>query len=121
MIDQLLAILALPVAQDQSTTETPVVPPKLAPADPEVKPPSLWNMYVLNADDVAFEEVQEVLATVFSFSAEKCHQVAMTAHEQGRALVLNGAKDLVESKLAQARAEANKIGCPQLPFSIEEA
>lgn len=60
-----------------------------------------YHVILENDDHHSMEFVVEVLVKVFSYETEKCIQLMLTAHHQGRAVVWTGPKEVAELKLEQ--------------------
>lgn len=68
--------------------------------------PRLSPMHVIivyNDDDHTFEYVVELFAEVLRYHAQKCVDLAIRIHKEGRTIVWNGTKELGELKIEQLR------------------
>jgi ATP-dependent Clp protease adaptor protein ClpS len=82
--------------------EVEVAPPREETAtNPERSKPKLLPPYavvVLNDDLHSFDYVIHTFQKVFGYAPEKCFQLAMQIHEQGRGIVWSGPKEVAELK-----------------------
>lgn len=82
-------------------------PPAVLPARPDAEidekvrrlPP--YHVILLNDDDHSFEFVVHVLRQVFGYELEKAYTLTMEAHQQGRAVVWTGSKEVAELRVEQ--------------------
>ena len=99
--------LSLP--EDQSATAAAVAEPPVAetprekrsPSKPKKLPPHA--VVVLNDDLHTFNYVIDAFMKVFGYPREKCFQLAMQIHVQGRTVVWSGPKEVAELKRDQIR------------------
>lgn len=78
----------------------------------------LYLILVHNDDTTPFEYVLNILARVFLLSDELAEHVAMTAHQEGRAIVMLRPRDEAKRLIAVAHSRARMDGYP-LSFSME--
>ncbi len=88
-----------------------------APAQPDAAGES-WRVLILNDDKTPFEFVIDTLEAVFMLSEEIADYIALTAHEQGAAVVVIRSRAAAEALASVARARAQAAGYP-LAFSLE--
>ena len=74
----------------EETAKTP------ARSKPKLLPP--YAVVVLNDDLHSFDYVIHTFQKVFGYAPEKCFQLAMQIHEQGRGIVWSGPKEVAELK-----------------------
>jgi ATP-dependent Clp protease adaptor protein ClpS len=87
-----------------AVAEPPAAAPpeeRSAPRKPKKLPPHA--VVVLNDDLHTFNYVIETFMKVFGYPKEKCFQLAMQIHVQGRAIVWSGPKEVAELKCDQIR------------------
>jgi ATP-dependent Clp protease adaptor protein ClpS len=60
-----------------------------------------YNVILMNDDDHSFDFVVMVLRKVYGVTVERGLQLALVAHETGRAVVWTGPKEVAELKLDQ--------------------
>ncbi len=78
----------------------------------------LYLILVHNDDTTPFQYVLDILARVFLLSDEIAEHVAMTAHQEGRAIVMLRPRDEAKRLIAVAHSRARMDGYP-LSFSME--
>jgi ATP-dependent Clp protease adaptor protein ClpS len=76
-------------------------------ARPKKQPP--YAVILLNDEDHSFEFVVETLMKVFGYPAERCYQLTLQVHEQGRGIVWSGTRELAELKRDQIRSAGPDI------------
>jgi ATP-dependent Clp protease adaptor protein ClpS len=91
---------ATAVADAPESVET--VRPEPGRPKPKRLPP--YAVVVLNDDLHTFEYVMETFKKVFGYDTPKCFLLAKTIHEQGRAVVWSGSKEVAELKRDQIRS-----------------
>ncbi len=77
---------------------------KQAPASSRPKRQPPYAVVLFNDDDHSFDFVVETLAKVFGYPLERCYQLTLQIHEQGRGIVWSGTRELAELKRDQIRA-----------------
>ncbi len=85
------AVLDAPVRP--RTADTPTKPRRVPP----------YAVIVLNDDHHTFAYVIETFQKVLGYEVEKCFLLAKQIHEQGRAVVWTGPKEVAELKADQIR------------------
>ncbi|HRQ35413.1 MAG: ATP-dependent Clp protease adapter ClpS [Xanthomonadaceae bacterium] len=87
----------------------------LAPARPEVKPPPLFRVLLLNDDYTPMDFVVEVLQVFFSMNREGATQVMLHVHTRGRGVCGVFTREVAETKVAQvnefSRAHHHPLMC----------
>ncbi|WP_377290088.1 ATP-dependent Clp protease adapter ClpS [Rhizobium sp. SG2393] len=79
---------------------------------PKLERPRLYKVILYNDDYTPREFVTVVLKVVFRMSNEAGYRVMMTAHKLGSAVVVVCAKDIAETKVAEAMDLAKEAGFP---------
>ena len=95
-----------------------VVTTPRAKVAPKVERPRLYKVILLNDDYTPREFVVRVLNAVFRMSEAQAHAVMLTAHRRGACVVAVFARDIAESKAAEATDLGRGAGHP-LTFSTE--
>lgn len=75
-------------------------------AKPELKPPPMYRVILLNDDYTPMEFVVEVLETFFNMNREKATQVMLTVHTQGKGVCGQFTRDIAETKATQVNQYA---------------
>lgn len=88
--------------------ETPTLPDIDEEIITRLLPP--YNVILLNDDHHSMEFVIMVLTKVFSYPVERCFELMMTAHTEGRSVVWTGSKEVAELKVEQVRTFHEKRG-----------
>jgi ATP-dependent Clp protease adaptor protein ClpS len=70
-------------------------------AKPELKPPPMYRVVLLNDDYTPMEFVVEVLEAFFNMNREKATQVMLTVHTQGKGVCGLFTRDIAETKATQ--------------------
>ncbi len=86
----------------------------LAEAKPELKPPSMYQVVLLNDDYTPMEFVVEILEMFFNMGREKATQVMLAVHTQGKGVCGIFTKDIAETKAAQVNQYARDSEHPLL-------
>lgn len=90
--------------------------------------PKDWEINLLNRDDVSFEAISNVLAVVLGIAADQAMTICMRAHNQGKAPVFKGPRDMAEqyllalnnAKVAQAIGKDPGMGYQNIEFEVIE-
>lgn len=67
---------------------------------PELKPPAMYKVVLLNDDYTPMEFVVEVLEVFFSMNREKATRVMLAVHTQGKGVCGIFTRDVAETKAA---------------------
>lgn len=82
---------------------------------PDVAPPPLYQIMMLDDDFTPMEFVVDVLQMFFGMNREKATQIMLTVHTQGKASCGTFTKDVAETKVAQvinfARENQHPLMC----------
>jgi ATP-dependent Clp protease adaptor protein ClpS len=81
---------------------------------PQLKPPPLYKVVLLNDDYTPMEFVVEVLEVFFRMGREKATQVMLTVHTQGKGVCGVFTRDVAETKAAQVNQYAREHQHPLL-------
>lgn len=73
----------------------------LAPARPEVRPPPLYRVLLLNDDFTPMNFVVEVLQLFFSMNRERATQVMLHVHTRGQGVCGVFTREVAETKVVQ--------------------
>lgn len=101
--DNLLLVLGM---DDERDTHSPEGDIAVAEARPELKPPAMYKVVLLNDDYTPMEFVVEILETFFHMGREKATQVMLTVHTQGKGICGIFTRDIAETKAAQVNQYA---------------
>lgn len=82
--------------------------------EPELKPPSLFKVIILNDDYTPMDFVVEVLEHFFSMTNENATRIMMQVHTEGRGICGIYPKDIAETKCSQVNAYARQNDHPLL-------
>lgn len=87
----------------------------LEEARPQVKPPSMYKVLMMNDDFTPMEFVVEVLELFFAMNREKATRIMLTVHTEGRAVCGVYTRDVAETRAAQvidyARQHQHPLMC----------
>lgn len=78
----------------------------------QVKPPKMYDVFLLNDDYTIPSVVLECLDRVFDTRGGKAMSIMMKAHTEGMSFVVKSTKDIAESKVDQAAKLAGSYGFP---------
>jgi len=87
---------------------------------PEVKPPPLYKVVILNDDYTPMEFVVEVLQTFFHLDRNQATQIMLYVHTRGKGVAGVFTCEIAETKVAQVNEYARKNQHPLL-CTMEEA
>lgn len=79
---------------------------------PELKPPSRYQVVMMNDDYTPMDFVVEVLETFFSLNREAATQIMLRVHTEGRAVCGVFTRDIAETKAAQVNEYARECQHP---------
>jgi ATP-dependent Clp protease adaptor protein ClpS len=88
-------------------------------ARPEVLPPKLYKVYLVNDDFTPMEFVVEILQRYFGLTKEKATQIMMQVHYRGRGMCGVYTYEIAESKVTLVNDHAREHQHP-LMCSMEE-
>ena len=92
----------------------------VAPARPEVAPPPMYQVILLNDDYTPMEFVVEVLQQFFTLELERATQVMLLVHTRGRGVCGVFTREVAESKVAQVN-EFSRMNQHPLLCTMEKA
>ncbi len=92
----------------------------LEEARPEVKPPPMYKVVLLNDDFTPMEFVVQVLMTFFAMDHAKATRVMMAVHTKGKGICGVFSHEIAETKVDQVN-EYSKINQHPLLCTMEEA
>jgi ATP-dependent Clp protease adaptor protein ClpS len=90
------------------------------PEKPEVTPPPLYSVMLLNDDYTPMDFVVEVLVRFFGMNLEKATQVMLHVHTRGRGICGVYSREVAESKVAQVN-EYSRVNMHPLLCTMEKA
>ncbi len=79
---------------------------------PDVKPPSMYKVILLNDDYTPMDFVEDILMRFFSKSEEQSQTITMQVHNQGRGICGVYPKDIAESKALQVESFSRQHNHP---------
>lgn len=83
-------------------------------AKPELKPPPMYKVVLLNDDYTPMDFVVEVLRIFFNHEQEKATQIMLAVHTQGKGVCGVFPKDIAETKAAQVNQYSRESKHPLL-------
>ena len=86
----------------------------LAPEEPKLEIPSMYNVVMFNDDFTPMEFVVEVLETLFNKDREAATRGMLTGHTMGKAVCGSYTRDIAETKAAQVNQYARESQHPLL-------
>ena len=92
---------------------------KERPADPQVKPPPLFKVILLNDDYTPQEFVVHVLMRFFFMDYDKAERLMLLVHTTGSAVIGIFPRDIAETKSEQVNQYAQEHNYP-LKSAVEE-
>lgn len=90
------------------------------PADPEVKPPPMYKVILLNDDYTPQEFVVHVLMKFFYMDFDKAKRLMLLVHTTGSAVIGIYPRDIAETKSEQVNHYAQENNYP-LKSAVEQA
>ena len=106
-------------AESDDDTEGSIVV-KERPADPEVKPPPMYKVILLNDDYTPQEFVVHVLMKFFYMDFDKAERLMLLVHTTGSAVIGIYPRDIAETKSDQVNHYAQENNYP-LKSAVEQA
>lgn len=86
----------------------------------KLKPPSRYNVVLLNDDSTPQEFVVNILQTIFNRSVEQANSVMLDVHEKGRGIAGTYSYEVAEQKCVETITNARQSRYP-LDVTIEKA
>lgn len=86
-----------------------------------VKPPSMWQVILLNDDYTTVEFVINCLIYVFNKSEDEAARITMDVHHKGKGIVGRYTKDIAITKQRDAQEYAKAMGHPLQVLAEPEA
>jgi len=83
-------------------------------ARPQLKPPPMYKVVLLNDDYTPMEFVVEILESFFNMGREQATQVMLAVHTQGKGVCGIFTRDIAETKSAQVNQYARDHQHPLL-------
>lgn len=77
-------------------------------SEQELRPPSLYKVFLNNDDYTPMDFVVDVLQKFFSMDIDKANQVMLTVHYRGRAVCGIFTADIAETKVTQVMQYAKE-------------
>ncbi|MDX8384410.1 MAG: ATP-dependent Clp protease adapter ClpS [Ghiorsea sp.] len=93
------------------THEQEQVIPKLD-LQTDIKPPAMYEVFILNDDYTPMEFVEDILQRFFAKNSEEAEKITMQVHLQGRGVCALYPKDLAESKALQVESFSRQHNHP---------
>ncbi|MCD9026909.1 ATP-dependent Clp protease adapter ClpS [Luteimonas sp. BDR2-5] len=87
---------------------------------PEVAPPPLYSVLLLNDDYTPMDFVVDVLVRFFALDIERATQVMLHVHTRGRGVCGVYSREVAESKVAQVN-EYSRLNLHPLLCTMEKA
>jgi ATP-dependent Clp protease adaptor protein ClpS len=85
----------------------------------KLKPPSRYNVVLLNDDSTPQEFVVNVLLTIYNRSTEQANSVMLEVHEKGRGIAGTYSYEVAEQKCVETITDARRHQFP-LDVTIEK-
>lgn len=79
---------------------------------PDIKPPSMYEVILLNDDYTPIDFVEDILKRFFSKNEEQSQNITMQVHNQGRGICGVYPKDIAESKALQVESFSRQHNHP---------
>ena len=86
----------------------------VAPKKTQLKPPSMYQVLLLNDDFTPMDFVVDVLEKFFEMPTEKAAQVMLTVHTEGKAVCGIFSRDVAETKAQQVNQYSRENQHPLL-------
>ncbi|WP_330925471.1 ATP-dependent Clp protease adapter ClpS [Candidatus Sororendozoicomonas aggregata] len=86
----------------------------VAPEKTQLKPPSMYQVLLLNDDFTPMDFVVDVLEKFFEMPTEKAAQVMLTVHTEGKAVCGIFSRDVAETKAQQVNQYSRENQHPLL-------
>jgi len=97
-----------------SQIETPEIvrKPDAETAAPQLQPPPMYRVVMLNDDFTPMEFVVEILIRFFHHSDERANRTMLQIHNEGQAICGIYPRDLAETRVAQVETACRASGHP---------
>ena len=89
-------------------------------ARPEVKPPPMYKVVLLNDDFTPMDFVVEVIQTFFAIDHDRATQIMLHVHTRGKGVCGVFTRDVAETKVQQVNSYSREHQHPLL-CALEEA
>jgi ATP-dependent Clp protease adaptor protein ClpS len=89
-------------------------------AAPQVKPPPLYRVVLINDDFTPMEFVVDILESIFAMERTRATQVMLEVHTKGKGICGVFSYEIAETKVAQVMSIANQHQHPLL-CTMEES
>ena len=86
---------------------------------PEVKPPPMYRVVLVNDDFTPREFVVYILVSVFQKARSEARRIMVTAHQGGKSVVGVYTYDVATSRVERARKQAVEAGYPLMLYTEE--
>ena len=86
--------------------------PILDESDIELKPPSMWDVVLLNDDFTPVDFVVDLVMDIFRITEDEASMLAILVHTAGRGVAGTFTKDIAETKAAQVIQLSQSHGHP---------
>jgi len=86
----------------------------------KIKPPSKYNVVLLNDDSTPMDFVIQLLVSIFNKTDKIANDITLEVHEKGRAIAGTYMFEVSEQKCAEVLAGAKMSGYP-LAATVEQA
>ncbi len=86
---------------------------------PEVKPPSMYRVLLVNDDFTPREFVIEILVSIFKKDRSEARRIMLTAHQGGKSVVGVYTYDVANSRTEKALRQASENGYPLILYTEE--
>jgi ATP-dependent Clp protease adaptor protein ClpS len=80
----------------------------------QTKPPSMYNVLLMNDDYTPMDFVIDILGRFFSMDLDKATQIMLKVHYEGKAICGTYTAEVAETKVAQVTAYSRENGHPLL-------
>jgi len=95
--------------------------PEVETAEPQLQPPAMFRILMLNDDFTPMDFVVDVLIRFFHKSEDTAHQLMLQVHHEGRALCGIYPRDIAETKIQQVETASRTGGHPLRCMMEKEA
>ena len=97
-----------------SEIETPEIirKPDVETAEPQLQPPPMFRVVMLNDDFTPMDFVVDILVRFFHQSEEKANQMMLQIHHEGSVICGVYPRDIAETKVQQVETASRTSGHP---------